>query len=79
MFIKNWEATSVENTKKVKMICGNCGNETEHHICEVPGFGVGLIFMKKPILATKKYYFVCPICNSATKQITKEQVKAHKL
>ena len=79
MFIKNWEATPIENTKKVEMTCSNCGNETEHQIYEVPGFGVGLIFMKKPLLATKKYYFVCPTCNNATKQITKEQVNVHKL
>ena len=79
MFIKNWEATLVENTKKVKMTCDNCGKEDEQRIYEVPGIGFGLIFLKKPLLATKKYYFICPICNNITKQITKEQVGAHKL
>lgn len=79
MFFVNWDETPIKNTKKVEMTCSNCGNDVEHEIFEVPTAGIGLIFFKKPLLALKKYYLVCPKCHNATKEINKEQVKAHKL
>ena len=79
MFIKNWKAEPIEGTKEVKMVCSKCGNESNHQIYEAYGFGVGIIFMRKPLLAMKKYYFVCPICFNPTKQISKEQVNAHRI
>ena len=80
MFIKNWQPMPVKNTKKIKMTCNHCGNDSEHAIHEAPyGVCIGVVFAKKPLLSLKKYYFVCPICNNGTKEISKEQVKAHKI
>lgn len=80
MFIKNWEATPVKNTKKVKMICSNCNNETEHEVFAEPfGPSIGFIFAKKPWLSFKHYYLVCPICKNGTKKLTKEQMNALKI
>lgn len=79
MFIKNWEATPVENTKKVPMNCAQCNNFSEHEVYEAPQFGVGILFMKKPLLAIKKYYLVCPTCHNPAKELSGEQARAYKL
>lgn len=80
MFIKNWGISPVANTSKLNILCDNCNNEAENEIFEEPyGINVGLIFMKKPLLSLKRYWFVCPVCKSGTKQLTKEQVKAYKV
>jgi len=78
MFFKQWEGSVVTNTKSVKMQCPHCGNESEHRACIDHKFGVGIIFMKTPLLSVKKYYLVCPICMNATQELSKEQVNALK-
>lgn len=80
MFIKNYQATLVKKTKTFELICSNCKNKTKHQIYEAyRGPQIGFIFLKKPLLSLKKYYLVCPTCGNATKEITKEQVKANKI
>jgi len=80
MFIKKYQPLLIKNTKTVELTCSHCGNKTKHQIHEVYyGPQVGIIFLKKPLLSLKKYYLVCPICSNATKELTKEQVKAHKI
>lgn len=79
MFIKTYQPALIKNTKKVELLCSNCGNKTKHQIHEVYyGPQVGFVFLKKPLLSLKKYFLMCPICNNATKQITKAQVNANK-
>lgn len=80
MYFKDYEAFRVEDTKTVKMVCSNCGNESEHEACAEPvGITFGLPFAKKPWLSShKRYYLICPICKNATKQIKKDEVLALK-
>lgn len=79
VFIKNWDSPVVEGTKTVSLVCTHCGNQTEHQVRVAHHFGVGVIFMKTPLLSYKKYYLVCPICTNATRQLTKEEVGALKV
>lgn len=80
MFIKNYQPIPIKNTKFVELVCSNCNNRTQHRIHEAYyGPQIGLIFLKKPLLSLKKYYLICPICRNATKEISKEQVKANKI
>ncbi len=80
MFIKNWKAQVVENTKTIKKHCDICDNESEHSICvEYYGPSVGLIFMSKPLLSMKRYWLVCSICKQGNQEISKEQVEAYKI
>lgn len=79
MFIKDWQATPLKNTKKIVMVCSRCNNKTKHEVYVEPvGLGVGFIFAKKPIASFKKYHLVCPICGNPTKTITKEELKVLK-
>ena len=79
MFITQWDSTKVASAPTVKMVCGNCGNETEHELHEFPvGLSIGIPFFRKPLLSAHKYYYVCPTCHNASKEITKEQVRALK-
>lgn len=79
MFIKNWGASVVENTRKVQKHCGICDNDSEHSICvEYYGPSMGLIFMSKPLLSMKRYWLVCPICKQGNQEISREQISAYK-
>ena len=79
MFIKNWKAQVVENTKTIQKHCALCDNDSEHVICvEYYGPSVGLIFMSKPLLSMKRYLLVCSICKQADQEISKDQVEAYK-
>ena len=79
MFLKDWQLTPVKNTKKVELICNNCGNKTKHEVFREPyGPAVGVVFAKKPWLSLNHYWLVCPICRNKTKQIKKEQLNALK-
>lgn len=79
MFLKDYELFFVKNTKTVKMICDNCGNDSEHQVFEEPkGIVVGFPLAKKPWLAMKNYYLLCPICKKGGKKINKDQVNALK-
>ena len=81
MFIKTQSTIiPIKNTTKLKMVCTNCNNDVEHEIFEEPyGFCVGIVFLKRPLLSLRRYWFVCPICKNGTKQLTKEQVNAYKI
>lgn len=39
------------------------------------GFCMGIIFLSKPIIATKKYFLVCPVCNNPNKELTLKEVQ----
>ena len=78
MFVKP-EGERVKNTKTTLLECTNCGNKTEHIVWKQPyGPQVGTIFSRRKTLGMKKYYLVCPTCQTAAKELTKEQVLAMK-
>lgn len=79
MFFNVWEISPVKNTKKVEMHCAKCNNTKENEIYEEPIIGIGIPFMKKPLLAAKRFWLVCPVCHTGTKKITREQMNAHKV
>jgi len=76
VFIKTWDAPVVEGTKTVSIQCTHCHNQTEHRVHVSHSFGIGIIFMKTPLLSLKKYYLVCPVCGNASQELNKEQVNA---
>lgn len=79
MFIKNWETEIVEGTPAVERDCELCNTFCENFIItHYYGPSIGLIFMKKPLLSMKKYYFICSTCKRANMELTKEQVNAYK-
>ena len=79
MFFKNYETTIVKNTKTVNMHCNICDNDSDHIICAEHVVGMGLIFLKNPVLSVKRYWFVCPVCKQGNKKISKDQMKAYKI
>ncbi|OGK35379.1 hypothetical protein A3F58_00035 [Candidatus Roizmanbacteria bacterium RIFCSPHIGHO2_12_FULL_37_9b] len=67
----------LKGTKTISMKCTNCGNLTEHVVWKQPhGFQLGTIFSRRKTLGMKKYFLLCPTCQNASKEITKEQALA---
>jgi predicted RNA-binding Zn-ribbon protein involved in translation (DUF1610 family) len=76
MFFRNYYPTIIKNTKKLELNCPNCFNNTYHQLYEFyTGFCFGFIFLSKPLIANKKYFFVCPVCGNTTKEIPAENIK----
>ena len=76
MFFKTYYPTIVENTKQFTLICPHCGNKSIHQIYEFyEGPCIGFIFLSKPLIASKRYYLICQICNNPTKELTVQQVQ----
>jgi len=77
MFFKTYYPNIVENTKQFIIACPHCGNKSIHQIYEFyKGPCIGFIFLNKPLIASKKYYLVCQICNNPSKELTVEQVQS---
>jgi hypothetical protein len=77
MFVKQYNGWEMENSITQSLKCPHCRNTTDHFVYVVPHWlQFGLVFMSRPLLGAKKYFFACPTCGNLTREITKEQAKA---
>lgn len=78
MFFVTPQGKVLKGTKTVSKKCEHCGNTTDHFVWKQPhGPQIGFIFNPN-MLGMKKYYLVCPTCNAAERELTKEQAYAMK-
>jgi len=78
MLFGTFEAKAT-NIPSITLRCTRCSNQSSHCVYEFPyGIGIGFPFFGKLLWSPKQYAWVCSICMNATKEVTKEQVKALK-
>ena len=77
MFFTRWEPYLVKRARPLTLTCERCGNSGDHTLHCFPTVGLGVIFSKKPLIAAKKFAFVCPVCGTPSKQVTKDQLGAY--
>ena len=74
---EEYPMTRREDIQPFLFPCPNCKQFIFHGLYEQPyGFGVGLIFMKRPLWSSKKgYQVVCEKCSTINGQLKLEDVE----
>lgn len=68
------EGWPLEGADTLAMKCTHCGNTGQHFVYVEPqGLSFGLIFCKKPLVGSRKYFWLCPTCGYPAREITKAQ------